>query len=279
MDVPAPFAGTVAELKVSVGDKVSEGSLLLTLDGRRRTGRSRRVSRRRRPPLRPTEAGAGQAHGDQGRDPRPRRPPTAAPSARCRPRRRPRRRTPRGRRRRTRARRCGGWRASSASTCRAVAGTGRKGRITKEDVEKAAAAPAAAPAPAAGGACGRRPGPRAVAVGQLREVRPGRAAAAVADPEDQRAEPRPQLGDDPARHPPRRGGHHRARGVPQALNAEHAKQGVKVTMVALLVKAVGRGAEGVPGVQRVAGRRRPGAQALLPPRLRGRHARAASWSR
>ena len=27
---------------------------------------------------------------------------------------------------------------------------------------------------------------------------------------------RPQLGDDPARHPERRGGHHRARGVPQA---------------------------------------------------------------
>ena len=31
-----------------------------------------------------------------------------------------------------------------------------------------------------------------------------------------RPEPGPQLGDDPARHPPRRGGHHRARGVPQA---------------------------------------------------------------
>jgi dihydrolipoamide dehydrogenase len=33
MDVPAPFAGTVKELSVSVGDRVSEGSLLLTLDG------------------------------------------------------------------------------------------------------------------------------------------------------------------------------------------------------------------------------------------------------
>jgi dihydrolipoamide dehydrogenase len=32
MDVPAPFAGTVADLKVSVGDRVSEGSLLMTLD-------------------------------------------------------------------------------------------------------------------------------------------------------------------------------------------------------------------------------------------------------
>jgi dihydrolipoamide dehydrogenase len=33
MDVPAPFAGVVSELSVSVGDRVSEGSLLLKLDG------------------------------------------------------------------------------------------------------------------------------------------------------------------------------------------------------------------------------------------------------
>ena len=33
MDVPAPFPGVVARLAVSVGDRVSEGSLLLTLDG------------------------------------------------------------------------------------------------------------------------------------------------------------------------------------------------------------------------------------------------------
>ncbi|MFL5861973.1 MAG: dihydrolipoyl dehydrogenase [Solirubrobacteraceae bacterium] len=33
MDVPAPFAGVVKELSVSVGDRVSEGSLLLSLDG------------------------------------------------------------------------------------------------------------------------------------------------------------------------------------------------------------------------------------------------------
>ncbi len=32
MDVPAPAAGTVKELKVKLGDKVSEGSVLLTLD-------------------------------------------------------------------------------------------------------------------------------------------------------------------------------------------------------------------------------------------------------
>jgi dihydrolipoamide dehydrogenase len=33
MDVPAPFAGVVSELSVAVGDQVSEGSLLLKLDG------------------------------------------------------------------------------------------------------------------------------------------------------------------------------------------------------------------------------------------------------
>src|SRR5688500_15024195 len=32
MDVPAPQAGTVKELKVKVGDKVSEGALVLTLE-------------------------------------------------------------------------------------------------------------------------------------------------------------------------------------------------------------------------------------------------------
>ncbi|HEV2976891.1 MAG TPA: biotin/lipoyl-containing protein, partial [Casimicrobiaceae bacterium] len=32
MDVPAPVAGTVRELKVKVGDKVSEGSAILTLE-------------------------------------------------------------------------------------------------------------------------------------------------------------------------------------------------------------------------------------------------------
>src|SRR5215475_10140020 len=32
MDVPSPAAGTVKELQVKVGDKVSEGSVILTLD-------------------------------------------------------------------------------------------------------------------------------------------------------------------------------------------------------------------------------------------------------
>ena len=31
MEVPAPFAGTVKDLKIKVGDKVSQGSLILML--------------------------------------------------------------------------------------------------------------------------------------------------------------------------------------------------------------------------------------------------------
>jgi dihydrolipoamide dehydrogenase len=32
MDVPAPFAGEVTQLQISIGDRVSEGSVLLTMD-------------------------------------------------------------------------------------------------------------------------------------------------------------------------------------------------------------------------------------------------------
>ena len=32
MDVPAPFAGKVLELKVAVGDKVSEGTVIATME-------------------------------------------------------------------------------------------------------------------------------------------------------------------------------------------------------------------------------------------------------
>jgi pyruvate/2-oxoglutarate dehydrogenase complex dihydrolipoamide acyltransferase (E2) component len=32
MEIPSPFAGTVKEVKINIGDKVSEGSLLITLE-------------------------------------------------------------------------------------------------------------------------------------------------------------------------------------------------------------------------------------------------------
>ena len=60
MDVPAPFAGKVKDIKVKLGDKVSEGSLILTLESgapaverRRRASQGRGVARRPRRPPRP----------------------------------------------------------------------------------------------------------------------------------------------------------------------------------------------------------------------------------
>jgi pyruvate dehydrogenase E2 component (dihydrolipoamide acetyltransferase) len=81
-----------------------------------------------------------------------------------------------------------------------VKGSGDKGRILKEDVEAAAkgGAPAAKPAPAAG-AGGRHRSP-ALAEGRFREVRSGRSEAAGAHQEDFRRQPASQLGDDSARH-------------------------------------------------------------------------------
>jgi pyruvate dehydrogenase E2 component (dihydrolipoamide acetyltransferase) len=41
MEVPAPFAGTVKEIKISTGDKVSTGSLIMVFEvegARRRSG-------------------------------------------------------------------------------------------------------------------------------------------------------------------------------------------------------------------------------------------------
>ena len=38
MDVPAPFAGTVREMQVKIGDRVSQGAVLLTMDASEESG-------------------------------------------------------------------------------------------------------------------------------------------------------------------------------------------------------------------------------------------------
>ena len=134
MDVPAPAGGVVKDLKLKLGDKVSEGTLILTLDtrGRRRqAGRPSAGTRRprRSAPRRPRAAAAAAAPARRsGCSPphlSPRRPSSA-----------PRRRstTPHSRAR-TRRRRCASSRASWASTWRQVKGTGPNGRIQQEDVQ------------------------------------------------------------------------------------------------------------------------------------------------
>jgi pyruvate dehydrogenase E2 component (dihydrolipoyllysine-residue acetyltransferase) len=153
MDVPAPFPGTVRELLVGVGDKVSQGSKLLTLE-RSGEGDSGGDS---------AGGGAAPSTGDQASAsvqsatqaeeqaepsaPTPSAAPQAAEPAAPAP------RAPEGN---------GGGPVYASPAVRRIArelgvdlhqvnGSGRKGRITKEDVQTFAERGPAATAPAAGG--------------------------------------------------------------------------------------------------------------------------------
>jgi dihydrolipoamide dehydrogenase len=66
MDVPAPFAGVVAQLRVSVGDRVSEGSVLLVLEQNGAVATAE---------AKPTEAGAAAGAAEPAREPAPPLPP------------------------------------------------------------------------------------------------------------------------------------------------------------------------------------------------------------
>jgi pyruvate dehydrogenase E2 component (dihydrolipoamide acetyltransferase) len=152
MDVPAPFAGTVGELQVEVGDKVSQGTPLLTIEPMSGDG------------LEPTEGDGIEPMSGDGVEPTaadgaaPAPPPlqidapessaaseVPAPSA-------PADAPPT----QTDGARAAIYASPSARRLarergvdlNAIAGTGRKGRITKEDIERAATgAPAAAAGP------------------------------------------------------------------------------------------------------------------------------------
>jgi pyruvate dehydrogenase E2 component (dihydrolipoamide acetyltransferase) len=135
MDVPAPFAGTIQELRVNVGDKVSEGSALLLIE----VGGGDNGSEPAQEPKEakePGKAGAAEtaveaeaeADGADERAPEPsaapskdEAPPYASPAVRRLAR-------------------------EKGIDLASVDGSGRKGRITKEDLERGpSAAPAAEP--------------------------------------------------------------------------------------------------------------------------------------
>ena len=64
MDVPAPVAGTVGELRVAVGDQVSEGSVIMTIERRGRAGHAAEGARARR--RAPEPAGSGRLGSPSG---------------------------------------------------------------------------------------------------------------------------------------------------------------------------------------------------------------------
>ena len=63
MDVPAPQAGTVAELQVKVGDRVSEGSVMLTLEAEGAAGTPPKEKVKGAGPPRAEPAGYGSPAG------------------------------------------------------------------------------------------------------------------------------------------------------------------------------------------------------------------------
>ena len=237
----------VKELLVKVGDTVAMGSKLLMLEGEEgaaevqddaaslRGCRCRARSRRQPPPRRRTRP----------RKPaRSRRRPTAtASAARLRI--------------AVRAPRC----ARAGVDLTSITGSGRKGRITKDDVAEAGTKRLAT---------ARRK--HELAAGVL--PRRGRARGAHADPASSAATTSHARGRRSRTSPTTtRPTSPTLEAFRKQLNAEQSD--VKVTMVALLLKAVQRDAARVPADELVAGRRRGRHQRHPQPRVRGRHAQRA----
>ena len=127
MDVPAPFAGVVREISVAIGDRVSQGSVLMSLEGAG-DGDSDAAHPSAEPAeqaaaadrtAQPTTAPSEMLEAPQAPEPRPRGPRRARDARRAQHARRGRAPRPQATAggRSMPARRPAGWPASSASTC------------------------------------------------------------------------------------------------------------------------------------------------------------------
>ncbi|MGE5757622.1 MAG: biotin/lipoyl-containing protein, partial [Sideroxydans sp.] len=135
IDVPAPFEGVIKEVKVKVGDKVSEGSLIFLVEA---SGSAAQAAA-------PAAAPAPQAAAPVAPAPAPAPAPAAAPAVQAAP-----------------AAPSGSGAHASPSVRRfarelgvnlaQVKGSGEKGRVTKDDVQNFVKQSLAQPRGAAGGA-------------------------------------------------------------------------------------------------------------------------------
>jgi pyruvate dehydrogenase E2 component (dihydrolipoamide acetyltransferase) len=211
MDVPAPFGGTVAEIRVSVGDTVSEGSPILTLevgaDGASAQAPAATAAPRQSAPTGGPAPASPQVAPAMGEDDAP---PYASPAVRRLAR-------------------------ELSVALSGVEGSGRRGRITKEDVRAiadGARQPAAGPAaPVAGLEMAPWPKVDFEKYGPVER----RALSRIAKISG------PNLARNWVMIP--HVTHHDEADVTELeafrkrANEEHAKEGVKLTMVALLLKA------------------------------------------
>jgi pyruvate dehydrogenase E2 component (dihydrolipoamide acetyltransferase) len=211
MDVPAPFGGTVAEIRVSVGDTVSEGSPILRLEvqanGPSPPAPAPNATAEQRAPAGEAVPASPQVAPDIGEDGAP---PYASPAVR------------------RLARELG-------VDLSAIEGTGRRGRITKEDVRAIADGAPQPAARAAGPVAGLEMAPWPVVDFEKYGPVERRALSRIAKISG------PNLARNWVMIP--HVTHHDEADITELeafrkrANEEHAKEGVKVTMVALLLKA------------------------------------------
>ncbi len=228
MDVPAPHAGTIKEIKVSVGDKVSEGTAILTME----VGGEAPAEAKESLPAPKTEEKAPEQKAEAPREAAPspvpeaavRPSPTAAISAEGPARKSAFHATPTVRR----------FARELGVDLSNVRGTGRKGRVLRDDIKKYVKETLAKPAGAPAGGAGIEPIP-AVDFSKFGEVetRPLPRIKKISGPHLHRA----WLNVPHVTH-------HDETDVTeleafrQSLKAEAEKKGVRVTALAFITKAV-----------------------------------------